>query len=146
MATGKTNARWIRVSVDDSGASARDISTDVTSVGQIGLNYDTTDVMGYSDGVHNVTLGHPTAPITMTGNFNNTATTGSHIVLSGIVGQQSATITVTIQVGIKAAPAGGDPEWEGEYYCSSYLVDTSNGTWTATFEPGSGTAPAWGTV
>ncbi len=75
MATGKTNARWIRVFVDDSGTSARDISAGVSSVGTIGLTYDEADVTAYADGVHNVTLGHPSAPITMTGPVTNTATT-----------------------------------------------------------------------
>ena len=147
MATGKTNARWLKVLVDDSGGTARDISGDVTNIQQFGLRHEETDVTGYSDAVINFTLGHPEAPIVMSGTFNNTATTGSHVVLSGIVGLQSALTTVTIQVGIKAAAAGGNPEFEGEYYCSEYVLSGDNGiTWSARFVPGSTTAPAWGTV
>ncbi|MFQ5433845.1 MAG: hypothetical protein ACE5FD_03125 [Anaerolineae bacterium] len=142
---GKTNARWIRVSVDDSGGTPRDISSDVTNIDGSGLTYDETDVTGYSDGWHNVTLGHPDATVTITGPFNNTASTGSHTVFSGIVGLQSATITLTVQVGIKAAPTTGDPKWEGEYYCTSYLVN-GDATYTAVLRPAGSTVAAWGTV
>ena len=144
MATGKTNARFITIDVDDSAAAIKDISTDVTSI-TLPINHDQTDVTGYSDGSHNVTLGHPDQPVSMSGVLNNTASTGSHIVLSGIVGQVSATITITVQIGIRAAPAMGDPEYEGEFYCVSYVVNPDL-TWDAEFMPGSATAPAWGTV
>jgi len=145
MATGKTNARWIRVSVDDSGGTPRDISASVTSVGTVGLTHDETDVTAYSDGVHNFTLGQPSAPIDITGVLNNTASTGAHVVFSGLVGVETATFTVTVQIGIKAAPTTGDPEFEGEYVCSAYNV-SGDGTFTARMVPGSATVPAWGTV
>jgi len=145
MATGKTNARWIRVSVDDSGDTARDISASVSNVSEVGLSYEETDVTGYSDGVINFTLGHPSSEIEITGPMSNTADVGSHVVFSGIVGDESATRTVTIQIGIRAAPTSGDPEFEGEYYCSRYTV-SGDGTYTARMVPGGSTAPAWGTV
>lgn len=145
MATGKTNSKHIRVYVDDSGASARDISASVSSVSGTGLTYNETDVTAYSDGVINFTLGHPTSEIEITGPLNNTATTGAHIVFTGIAGVETSTFTVTVQIGIKAAPTTGDPEFEGEYICSSYMVN-GDGTYTARMVPGSATAPAWGTV
>ena len=148
--TGKTHNRWTRVWVDDVAAgTARDISTDVTSV-DIPIVYETQDVTGYSDGVDNFQLGHPSVNITMSGNLNNTATTGSHIVLSGIVGivdddGSNAPYTVTVQYGIRKAPETGDPEFEGEFYCSEYNL-SGDLTWTATFVPASSTLPAWGTM
>ncbi len=150
MATGKTNSRWIRIYVDDSAGSARDLSASVNSVGSVGLTHDESDVTAYSDGVHNFTLGHPQAPIDLTGTFNNVATTGAHTVFSGIVGKEvdagsAWTSTVTVQIGIKAAPASGDPEFEGEYVCAAYNV-AGDGTFTARMVPASATAPAWGTV
>lgn len=145
MATGKTNARWVRFLIDDSGATARDVSASVTNISGVGLSYGETDVTAYSDGVRNFTLGHAESQLDVTGTFNNTATTGAHTVFKDIAGQQSATVTVTVQIGIRAAPTTGDPEFEGEYYCSSYLVN-GDGTWTARVVPGSGTAPAWTTV
>lgn len=142
---GKTNSKHIRVSVDDSGGTARDISASVSSVSGVGLTYAETDVTAYSDGVINFTLGHPSSEIEISGPINNTASTGAHIVFAGIAGVETSTKTVTIQIGIKAAPTGGDPEFEGEYICSSYIVN-SDGTYTARMIPGSSTAPAWGTV
>ena len=143
--TGKTNAKHIRVIVDNSTAATKDISAFVSNVSGVGLSYAEQDVTAYSDGVINFTLGHPSSEIEITGPFSNTAATGSHTVLNGIVGQQSATITLTVQIGIKAAPTTGNPEFEGEYYCSSYVVN-GDGTYTARFVPASATAPAWGTV
>ena len=114
-------------------------------IGSFGLAWDETDVTGYSDGVRNFTLGHPEAPIDISGVFNNTASTGSHTVFSSIDGDESQTYTVTVQVGIKATATTGDPEFEGEYICASYMVN-GDGTFSARMVPGSSTAPAWGTV
>ena len=144
MATGKTNARFITIDVDDSSPAVRDITPAVKSI-TMPINHDQNDVTGYSDGVHNVTLGHPDQPVSMSGDFDNTASTGAHTVLSGIVGQVSATVTITVQIGIRAAPTSGDPEYEGEFFCTSYTVNPDL-TWDAEFMPGSSTAPAWGTV
>ncbi len=141
---GKTNARWIKILLDDTGG-ARDISGSTLSVDGVGLDYDTTDVTAYSDGVHYFTLGHPGSEITLTTVFDNTATTGSHTVLRQIVGIESQTFTLTVSIGIKVASTGGDPEFEGEYYCRSYVL-SGDMTGTAVLVPGSSTAPAWGTV
>ena len=148
--TGKSNARWIRVWVDDqAGGTARDLSTSVTDV-TIPINYSTADVTGYSDGVINVSIGQPSMNVTMSGVLDNTATTGSHIVLSGIVGKadndaDNAPYTITVQVGIRKAPESTDPEFEGEFYCSEYNLN-GDLTWNASFHPASSTAPAWGTM
>lgn len=146
MATGKTNARYIRVFVDNTSGAAQDLSASVASVNGVGLQNDTTDVTAYSDGVHNFTLGHPSADIEMSGPFNNTASTGSHTVLAAIAAAPYTqdSYTVTVEFGIRAAPAAGDPTFEGEYQLVSYVV-AGDGTWTATFTPASATAPAWGT-
>lgn len=145
MATGKTNARHIRVSVDDSGATARDISAAVSNISGVGLTHAEQDVTGYSDGVINFSLGHPSSEIEISGPVDNTASTGAHVVFSGIVGHVSATKTLTVQIGIRAAPTTGDPEFEGEYYCSSYVI-SGDGTYTARMVPASSTVPAWGSV
>ena len=149
--TGKTNARWIRVFVDDATADniARDISLDVTNV-TIPINYSTADVTGYSDGVTNVTIGQPSMNVTMDGVFSNTALIGAHTVLSAIVGNNDddaefSPYTVTVQIGIRKAPEAGDPEFEGQFLCSEYTVN-GDLTWNASFHPGSSTAPAWGVV
>ena len=139
MATGKTNSRWIRVTFN-----SQDLSASVSNISSVGLTYAETDVTAYSDGVVNFTMGTPTADLELSGPLNNTATTGAHIVLAPITGNDTA-YTLTVQIGIRAAPASGDPEFEGSYKVSSYRVN-GDGTWNARLVPGSVTAPAWGTV
>ncbi len=144
--TGKSNAKWIRVFVESSDGGNRDISPSTNNV-TIPINYATTDVTGYSDGVTNVTIGQPSMVIAMDGVFSNAATTGSHTVLKGVVGYtgSNAPLTITIQVGIRKAPENGDPEFEGLFYCTNYVVN-GDLTWNATFQPASGTVPAWGVM
>lgn len=145
MAAGKTHVKHIKILVDDSGATARDITAAVSNVSGVGLKYDETDVTGYSDGVVNFQLGHPSSEIEISGPIDNTAASGAHTVLSGIVGQVSATVTVEVQFGIRGAPTSGDPNFSGEYFCSSYVI-SGDATYTARFVPGSATAPAFGAV
>ena len=147
--TGKTNAKWIRVFVEDSAGSDNDISASVTNV-NIPINYDSQDVTGFSDGVTNVTIGHPAMNVTMDGVFSNTVDVGAHVVLSDIVGKtdddsENSPYTITVQVGIRKAPESDDPEFEGEFLCTEYNL-SGDLTWSASFHPGSGTAPLWGTM
>ena len=149
--TGKTNARWIRVFVDDATAAdtPRDISLDVTNV-TIPINYATADVTGYSDGVINVTMGHPSMNVTMDGVFSNKGDDGAHTVLSSIVGKNDDIVdyspyTLTVQVGIRKAPENDDPEFEGLFLCNEYTVN-GDLTWHASFHPGGSTTPAWGVM
>ena len=144
MATGKTHSRYITVDIDDYNNDIRDISASITDV-SIPRTYDTVDVTGYKDGGVNFSIGHPNAPLTMQGVFDTTALTGAHTVLSKLVGVIETSTTITIQFGIRAVPAGGNPEYEGLFYCSSLVYDGSL-NFTAEFVPATSTAPAWGTV
>ena len=148
--TGKTNARWIGVYVDDATADAesRDISLDVTNV-TIPINYNTADVTGYSDGVVNVTVGHPSVNVTMDGVFSNKALTGAHTVLTQIVGQDGggavapyAPYTVLIKVGIRKVWEATMPSFTGQFICNEYTVN-GDMTWHASFHPASTTLPGW---
>lgn len=139
MATGKTNARWIRVIYN-----SQDVSASVSNISSIGLDHPESDVTAFSDGIVNFTMGTPTADLELSGPLNNTATTGAHSVFAPLNGNDTA-YTLTIQIGIRAAPTTGDPEFEGAYKVKSYTVG-GDGNWTAKLVPGSATAPAWGTV
>lgn len=148
MATGKTHSRYIKVLLDDSGGTARDITASISSIGNIGLNYDQADVTAINDSIMQYLAGRGDADIQFSGPFNNTATTGAHTVFTGLNGANTAA-TLTVQLGIRAAPTTGDPEFEGEFVVTSYLVagDMSNLTWSAALKPAFGTStPAWGTV
>ena len=142
MATGKTSARYIRVSFN-----SQDISASVSDISGVGLDYEQQDVTAYSDGVKNFTLGHPSAEIDISGPLNNTASTGGHTVFEAIADAPYSqdSYTLTVQFGIRAAPTAGDPEFEGEYLLQSYIVN-GDATYTAHVVPATATAPAWGTV
>jgi hypothetical protein len=146
----KTNARWIYVLVDDQGDDEVNISENVISVSNVGTVHDQQDVTGYSDGWHNITLGQPSAPITVSGPYSNAVdSTMNHILVDptdGILGDQSRTYTLTVQIGQKAAPGGGEPEFSGEYYAASYVINGADMTYTAEFVPAGATSPAWSTV
>lgn len=148
MATGKTHSRYIKVLLDDSGGTPRDITSSISSIGDIGLNYDQADVTAINDSVMQYLAGRGDSDVNFSGPFNNTATTGAHTVFTGLNGANTAA-TLTVQVGIRAAATSGDPEFEGEYVVTSYLIsgDMSNLTWSAALKPAFGaSAPAWGTV
>ena len=145
MATGKTNAKHIRVKVDDMTPTLQAISAGVANVSGVGLTYAEQDVTGYSDGIINFTLGFPSSEIEVTGPIDNTATTGAYTVFKAIVGDQTITHTLEVQFGIRAAPATGDPNFSGEYYCSSLRLN-GDGTYAARLVPASATVPTFGTV
>lgn len=148
MATGKTTSRYIKIMLDDSGGTPRDITSSVKTIGGIGLAYDTVDVTTLNDSIKQYLAGRGDSTIDLGLEFNNTATTGGHVVVSGLNGANTAA-TLTIQFGVRAAPTNGDPEWEGEYVVTSYTMDVGldNISGTAQLKPAFGTStPAWGTV
>ncbi len=128
MATGKTNARWCRLLVD--GA---DISGDSRQVGTIGVTHQTQDVTGYNDGAHNFTLGRQNFIFDgYQAVFSDAATTGSHIELNVL-----EEYVVTFVMGIRAAPALGDPAILQTLEQVSYTVSGSDATLIdAEFEKG----------
>lgn len=149
MATGRTTAKRIIFIVDDSGGTIR--ALDISSVSAVGLVYETQDVTAYADAVKGALNGHPDAPITITGPVDNTASTGNHIVLSGIAGGVTP-LTLDVQFGIQSTWSSGDPQFgitssaTNGYLCTSYVVN-GDMTFEAQFVlfPGS-IAPAWGTA
>jgi hypothetical protein len=154
MATGKTTSRYITVTLDDSGGTPRNITNSVTSIGGIGLAYDQVDVTTLADAVKQYLSGRGDAAISLGGQFNNTAVaaapseSGAHPVLSGLNGANTAA-TLTIAIGVRAAPTTGDPKFSGEFTVLSYTMagDLQNLTWNAELKPAFGAAqPAWGTV
>lgn len=150
MATGKTNARHIRVYMDSVGGTVRNISQAVSDISGVGKEHEETDVTGYSDGAINFTLGHPKSEIDIKGPLDNTAlaaspsASGPHGVFTSIVGNEAATYTLLAEFGIKAVPGSGDPTFSGEYVCSAYKIN-GDGTYTARLVPSGSVAPDFGT-
>ncbi len=100
MATGKTNSRWMRFICDEF-----DLSGDSRTIGTMGITYAEDDVTGQSNGVHNFTLGIPTAALS--GYQSVFATDGSARSYDALAAVE--TRIVSVPIGIKAAPAVGDP-------------------------------------
>ena len=144
----KRIGKWVVIILDDSGATARTITNDVTAINGLPLNYGKVEVGGFGQDMSYL-LGRGDSEITLTVHASPTATTGAHTVIKGIVGGNTGR-TLTIQIGANAAPTTGDPEFEGEVVCVSYNVTPDlNGAvmGEAVFAPASGNAlPAWGTV
>jgi len=138
---GKTHRRWLRVYVDDNAGLPKDLSGDSTDV-VIPESYDTEDVTGLSDSVMHEEVGQPSKEVVLTGVYN-AAADRSFDVLTGILGQVSSSVTVTVEYGSKAVPIAGDPSFSGEFFLSELVFDGAL-KFTATFVPATATAPAWG--
>ncbi len=143
----KLAGRFLKVLIDDSGASPQDVSADIDSV-DIPDEYGELDMTGFGEGSDNSSPGMPGFPVEINGTFNPAATTGLFTVLKGIVGGYTSR-TLTVQQGQNAAPTTGDPEFEGEFWCSKIGISaTPKGKTTlkASFRVMGSVAPAWGTV
>lgn len=154
MATGKTTSRYITVTLDDSAGTPRNITNSITSIGGIGITYDQVDVTTLADQIMQYLAGRGDAAVELGGVFNNTAVaaapaeSGAHPVLTSLNGANTAA-TLTIAIGVRAAPTTGDPKFSGEFTCLSYVLsgDLQNANWSASLKPAFGvSAPAWGTV
>ena len=140
--------RSIRVLLDDSGGTARDLSGDLVpgSMSGPGLSYEEAQMTGVSETVRNFLAGHATTEFVGQFRMNDTATTGSTTVINGKLG---STGTITVQFGqAGAAPTTGDPEWEGEFVFLAAPVGIADNGTVLNFRavPTGSTAPAWGTV
>lgn len=162
MATGRTNTKWIRFLVDDSGGTPREIPVD--SVSPVGFVYDENELTAYQDQVKGYLSGHPDAPIDVTGPFDNSAAvaaagtgavptlSGSHTVLSPISAPTFTTpLGLAVMWGIRGWWATGDPVFgvvapsaTSGYVCTKYQVEGEK--YSARFVPFAGTVPAWGTA
>lgn len=144
--TGRTNAKHITVKLDNSGGTLTDITAYVNTIGSVGLEYDKTDVTAFSDGVKNITIGQPMAPLEIGGPFD----TVIHSHMTGINGA-STPLSLDIQIGIRHAWEAGEPQFgitsssSSGYLCHSYTVDPANMTWKAQLDVFGATAPEWGT-
>lgn len=118
MATGRTTDNNIRFYAD-----GYDWSGMTRSVGPLIWTFDEGDQTCLTDGVKNVLLGQPMVGVgTLNGVFDNTATTGLHILASGA----GVMRTVMVPIGIRAAPAQGDPVYMGEFEQKDYMGVTGS--------------------
>ena len=109
---GKTTKKFMRFYMD-----GYDLSGDALDVGPLEWMHDTEPLAALSDTVKGVLPGQVNLGIgALNGFFNNTATTGLHIVASGA----GVSRDVMIPIGALAAPAQGDPAYVGQFTQMSY--------------------------
>lgn len=145
--TGRTHSKYITVKLDNSSGTLTDITAYVNTVGSVGLSAETQDVTAFSDGVKNIVIGQPSAPLTIGGPIDTTL----HTLMTGI-NLQVTPLSLDIQIGIRHAWESGEPQFgitssaTSGYLCHSYMPDFQANTWTAQLDVFGPTAPAWGTA
>ena len=145
--TGRTNARWLGVFLDNGSGTLTDLSSYISEVSQFGLTYDTTDVTAFADAVKNITIGKPGAPITLTGPLDTTLIT--HVsAINGV----STPLTLDLRMGIRHAWEAGEPQFgitsssTVGYVVHSMTVDWMNQKLSLNLDVMGATAPAFGTA
>ena len=108
-------------SVDDSGGSLRNISAHVNNVSGLPGARQLSEVTAFGDGGVKNIPGLANVTFTVSGVFDNTATTGSYTVLNSL---RTSTATSTFEYG-PAGSAGGAPKLTGEAWMSEFTVDAS---------------------
>ena len=145
--TGRTHEKHITVKLDNSGGTLTDTTAYVNSISTVGLTYETQDVTAFSDGVKNIVIGQPSAPLTIGGPFDTVA----HAQMIAINGATTP-LSLDIQIGIRHAWEAGEPQFgitsssTSGYVMHSYTVDIASNTWSAQLDVFGPTAPAWGTA
>jgi len=119
MTTGRTLKRFSRVYVD-----GYDMSGYTREIGPLDWTYPEVEQVALMDSVKGALTDTPEISIgTLNGLFDNTATSGIHAVLSGA----DASRDVLIALGIRAAPAQGDPAFMGMFNQAGYGIAPSGG-------------------
>jgi hypothetical protein len=113
---GKTHITHCRLIVD-----TVDLSGVSRQVGSLGNEHETTDVTGYSNGVHHVTIGHGNHLLTgYQAVFSNLAVIGSHTELKDL-----EEYIASWAFGVKAPPEIGSSAWLSSQEQLSYDVSAN---------------------
>ena len=126
MATGRTKHKHWRVYVN-----GYDLSGYSRSIGPLSVEYDEADLtahMGDSVKGYLPNTGH-VSPGTLNAVFDNTATTGLYALTQSTAGTQR---NVMVPIGVRGAPADGDPVFCGQFYQNAFQVTNDGGAVTAT--------------
>jgi len=118
MATGRTTSKFVRVY-----GNGYELCPYTRSIGPLSTAFDMADLTtmcdsakGYLPAACNINIG------TLNGVMDTTATTGLHIIASTIRAWD-----IMIPIGIRAAPAAGDPVFMGKFYQSGYQASEDGG-------------------
>jgi len=119
MATGRTKQKWFRLYAD-----GYDLSGMSRDIGPFGLEHDAPDLTVWTDQVKGYLKGHTQTNLgAYNAVFDNTATTG----LQAVLNASGQLRNVLIAMGIRAAPANGDPCFGGQFLQSGYQAQDDGG-------------------
>lgn len=133
----RAHGKNLAFSIDDSGTTLRDISTDVTGVSGLPGERPLADATGAQAAGESSTPGIYRAEFTVSGFFDTTATTGSHTVLTGLL---STTATSTFEFG-PGGDGSGAIKYTGECWLQSLVYNaeiSGNVPFEATFKTDGG--------
>jgi hypothetical protein len=119
MATGRTLQRFTRFYMD-----GYDLSGFGRAVGPLEVAFDEVNMTTWTDAVLGYLSNHPQVNVgTLSAIFDNTATTGLHTVAIG----QGVQRTITVALGMRAAPVDGDPAFCGQFIQGAYQSTNDGG-------------------
>lgn len=140
-------SRYGKFYVDNAAGTLTELA--VSTVNGVGMTYGEKEMFATLDAVKGKLLETPDCKIDITGPFDTT----THTVLTGIYGLQSVPLALDVRLGIRHTWESGEPTFgitgsaTNGFYCSSYVVDWANGTYSASFVVASGSAaPEWATT
>jgi len=148
--TGRTVQDWVNLLISN-GASM--VSIPIDTLGDIGLDYPETAMTAFVDAIKGVLVGKPDFSLTFGGPVDNTATTGSHVILSAANGVMTAR-SFDVQIGIQHAWTAGEPQFgisavvasNSGIMITQYKIAGAKFTAKMSMIAGSALAPAWGTA
>jgi hypothetical protein len=108
--------------VDDSGGTARNLTSFVDQVSGLPGGRELADVTAMGDNGHRYIPGLQNGQFSINGHYDPTATTGPQAVLSGLA--LSASATSTFNYGPEGSTAGM-VKLTGECWCETYEVTSS---------------------
>ena len=144
--SGRTVQDYTNFYIGGNGASMRQVLID--TLGDVGLDYPEEEMSAFQDAVKGVLVGKPDFTLTFGGPFDDTATTGTHVILSALVGVMTP-LSFDVQIGIRHAWEAGEPQFgitataANGAILTSYKVSGAKYAATMRMYPGSA-APAWG--
>ena len=145
-ATGRTNTKHIGFWLHNSSGTLTDLTAYTRNVGTFGLTKESQDVTAYNDGIRNVTIGRPDAPLAIQFVFDTT-------VFAHLIALSEVTpLSLDIRIGIRQAQVTGEPCFgisssaTSGYLFKDMTIDADNGTITATFNVFGATAPGFSTT
>lgn len=143
----RTNVKHIQVHLDNAAGALTELTDYVDHVAPFGLQHDEQEVTAWGDGIKNITIGHPEAPLEIGGPFDSVV--HAHMVaINGV----PTPLSFDIRIGLEADWQAGDPQFgisedgTSGYVVSGYTFDSGNMTWRARLNCHGPTAPAWGTA